>query len=347
MLSSGFLFWLTIGSVYLICCIGLIRCLRSTKSGGTVNSLIVVLSLLTLFGVAEIGFRMRHYFWRGIPWFSRMTWSDDSELGWAGNLVEIPSASDKKILFLGDSFTAGMGVESQQMYYAVVARALGLSAVAYAAPGYGTLQEALVLNRILEHVRPEVVVLQVCSNDLINNYWGLERASLHQRVLRPRPYLENGKIVQHMPRSGGWLRLFLAQNSRLFHFIFIHEEKLLLRLAKSGMLSSIEDEIARDPNFPPFLEAQAVTGSILERMKQRLGTIPFKAFIVDDVEPARAALQRVFAQAGIELSEAGIHALHEATSREPQVKLRLEDGVHLSAAGNEVLGRALAIELRK
>ncbi|MBN8549583.1 MAG: SGNH/GDSL hydrolase family protein [Deltaproteobacteria bacterium] len=342
MFDSGSLFWLIFLGTYVVCVWALIALSRKHRSPRVAGLLIATCSLLTLFGIAEVAFRIRHLYWRDIPWFSGMAWSDDQELGWAGTLVEPPSASGKKILFLGDSFTAGMGVAMQDMYYAVSARELGASAYAYAAPGYGTWQEALALRRLIGQIEPELIVLQVCSNDLINNYWQLERDSLHQRVLRPRPYWENGVSVQHMPRSGGWIRLFLAQHSRVFHFIFIHEEKLMLRLAKLGWASSIEDKMNADPNLPALQEARMVTEEILLQMKSFAGNVPIIAFMVDEAEPALGILKKAFAAVDIPLHESGIKALRRASQKETFAAFRLEDGVHLNAMGNAVFGKAIA-----
>ena len=47
---------------------------------------------------------------------------------------------------------------------------------AYGAGGYGTLQEYLILDEVVDHIRPTMLLWQFCSNDFINNDHALEVA---------------------------------------------------------------------------------------------------------------------------------------------------------------------------
>src|SRR5205085_1716107 len=95
--------------------------------------------------VLEAGLRVRQRF-NGIPLLQSAGEYSDSEFGWKGTFVSGDISTQKpKILFVGDSFTDGLGVPPDAMYFRVAAKLLGIEAFAYGGKGYGTLQELLVL----------------------------------------------------------------------------------------------------------------------------------------------------------------------------------------------------------
>ncbi|MGH7334005.1 MAG: hypothetical protein ACREKS_14940 [Candidatus Rokuibacteriota bacterium] len=88
--------------------------------------------------------------------FLRVT-ARDPILGWdADGTFGDPGAPRLKILVVGDSFTALRdGGDVPRMYYSVLGRAIGAEIFAYGGHGYGTLQEALVIERTLRAVQPD------------------------------------------------------------------------------------------------------------------------------------------------------------------------------------------------
>ena len=81
----------------------------------------------------------------------------------------------KKVLFLGDSYTHAMQVSNDNTYHHILASELGLESFSIGVNGYGTLQQLLLLDKVLEDIRPDMVVLQFCPNDFINNHYVLEQ----------------------------------------------------------------------------------------------------------------------------------------------------------------------------
>jgi hypothetical protein len=97
------------------------------------------------------------------------------------------------VLFIGDSFVWGYDVEAQDRFTELLRKDLpGVRIVNAGIPGYGTGQEYLLLQRLWDTIKPDVVVLVVCtgndrddnsSNRTSNGYF--------------RPYLEQNA-------DGGW-----------------------------------------------------------------------------------------------------------------------------------------------
>ena len=85
--------------------------------------------------------------------------------------VEPGGASAKTILFLGDSFVWGYDVEADDRFTDRMRRDLPqLRIVNGGIAGYGTDQEYLLLRRLWDRIRPDVVVLVFCTeNDRRDN----------------------------------------------------------------------------------------------------------------------------------------------------------------------------------
>ena len=130
-----------------------------------------------------------------------------------------PNSTDEtKVLIIGDSFTHAIHVSNDQTYYALIQRRLAPTQIfAYGAGGYGTLQEVLFIEEIINLVRPQILILQVHSNDIINNSYELELASYINNNRDARPYLDdNGAITVRTPQSKlGMAMTVLAYYSRL------------------------------------------------------------------------------------------------------------------------------------
>jgi len=176
-----------------------------------VNSRFVARLFLFLIGlgapliVLETGVRLKQLVSRGVPVSVEPRDAWDEELGWTGTEHHLGPRDGPLTLVIGDSFTEGLGLKSEELWFAEVAAAQPTSRlIAYGGLGYGTLQELMVLRRYLgEGNEPRLVVLQLCSNDIINNSFELESQSYLQRPPGPRPYLSDSGIALRFPRENG------------------------------------------------------------------------------------------------------------------------------------------------
>lgn len=271
----------------------------------------------------------------------------DDALGWQGERVfGDPHTRRPKVFVIGDSFTEGSGIPPASRYYSVLGRVLGMEVFAYGAGGYGTLQEYLVLDRYLGEINPDIVLLQVHSNDFINNSWELERASYFNNNMTVRPYLIGDAIDYRFPSRLGGLRLFLAANSRLFYEAIIDADRLAADLARRGYLHSVErDILAHGLAFGPFRESMGITNGLIARMKIRLGTTALAAFSADRTAVFFDQWRRIFAEHGIPFCESLPVRIREGEIA--GATLRLADGAHWNVDGHDVAGRSLAEWLLK
>ena len=123
--------------------------------------------------------------------------------------IEIDGGPKKTILFLGDSFVWGYDVEASQRFTDLLRRDLPQHRIVNAGiAGYGTDQEYLLMRRLWERIKPDVVVLIFCvDNDRRDNSTN-SRYDGHYK-----PYLEQ------MPDGSARFRGQPVPKSRHVYFI--------------------------------------------------------------------------------------------------------------------------------
>ncbi len=299
-----------------------------------------VRTVLVLFGVAlpcvflEAGLRIEQWIRKGTPLTLNPSAKWDDTLGWTGKEHIFEPISENPVLVIGDSFTDGLDVPSNQMWFAEVARRYpdrGL--IAYGGLGYGTLQQLMVLQRYhARGISPSLVILQLCTNDIINNSFELERESLLQRAPGPRPYLEGDTIRLRFPRRNDWLLYPLVSISRFAYRKSAHWDALMAEQARSGKAPSVEFDIQnKGYTFEPFKNATRVTYTLLERFKRENGSAPLLLVLVDDIEPYANALRDIARKLKIPF-------FIPPRARPLGPGERLPDGTHLNATGNQIFG---------
>jgi GDSL-like Lipase/Acylhydrolase family len=85
--------------------------------------------------------------------------------------IEHDRGGKPRILFIGDSFTWGFDVETKDRFTEILRTKMPQADIVNAGvPGYGTDQEYLLLEKLWDAVKPDVVVLMFCSdNDRFDN----------------------------------------------------------------------------------------------------------------------------------------------------------------------------------
>ena len=258
-----------------------------------------------------------------------------------------PDTSDLKILVVGDSFTHAVEVSNEQTYYALLQQRLfdkvPTQVFAYGAGGYGTLQEVLLVEKIVGLLRPQIVILQVCENDIINNSYELELASYSNNNRRARPYLDSdGAIRLLTPQSkSNMVMTELASYSRMASWALVRFDQLMATTAKAR---SVEHEIAlRGFDHPGFRRSVAVTERLFARLRRAVpATVKLYAFNASDprTHPVSVYLDALLVQQGFTLIDGVAGAVLEARLRGEPVLAA--DGAHWAPTGHRIAANVIA-----
>lgn len=175
-----------------------------------------------------------------------------------------PASKKLKVLVLGDSFTEGGTVSVGQTYYEHLGRTRpDLEMFAIGGGGYGTLQEYQLLDKWVDEIRPNLVLVQMHPNDLINNSHALESRSTTDNNQMTRPYWENGRVVSRFPENPAWGPLYnLVRHSYLLRLVNVN--LVFLRAKRVG---SIERTATR--HDPDVIQAISTTAELLGMMQRR------------------------------------------------------------------------------
>jgi len=249
-------------------------------------------------------------------------------------------AGKPRILLIGDSFTHAVEVDDERTYHALLARGQPDHEVfAIGAGGYGTLQEALLLERSYPLVRPAIVIWQLCANDLTNNLFEAERHSVRHNNLMRRPYWEQGEIVvrnpapwplaamEHLHRITG-LRLLDVLRDRAYRVL--------------AMLGDRTDPDGFGDADGPALRARAiaVTETILSRSRARHPHSRFLSLNVCGSAEEGAILRAISEASGFHFL--GDYGSRIADRRRPGFEVFSEDGHHFNEHGHALLATMLA-----
>src|SRR6185369_4565386 len=183
--------------------------------------------------------------------------------GFRGRELPLPKPKGiKRILVLGDSNAFGYGVNEEERFSNLLEKQLvGYETVNLGVFGYGTDQEAILLEREGLRFSPDLVILAFIPGDLTDNM-----SSIHSGVSKPYCSLENSRIKLNnvpVPRPGE--RTMVRRGSRIRETLYRHSHLYRLvaqRFNESRIfMSDSVFEMSKD-------EGLRVTVSILEGMNR-------------------------------------------------------------------------------
>jgi len=249
-----------------------------------------------------------------------------------------PKSEKPKVFFIGDSYTFSLEVSNDKLFYKLIQDSLDIEVFAYGVAGYGNIQEYLILERYLEQIQPDIIVLQLCTNDFIDNYCALEVNAGYQ-VLKRRPYLSlEDEIYYDIPIP--WVR----RTSYLYAFL---QDKLYQHFPerKPQATEGVISEQKRD--YADFDNSVKVTELILKRFKERVpeGTT-FAAFPADLFEPYFTEFQGICGRLEIPFMTEIPQAIHRMR-HEKGIEMHAYDGYHWNEAGHQVVGGLIQAWLAK
>ena len=255
-----------------------------------------------------------------------------------------PESRRPRILVTGDSFTQAVEASDGRAYYALMQGPLDAEMFVYGVGGYGTLQEYMSLDGYLEQIRPDLVLWQYCSNDVMNNLPELERRSLFSNNGLVRPYWVDGRVEYLLPKPDPLgVRTLAVRHSRLAYWMLSRWD--IARARTSGASEGVEREIGElGFDHEGFREAVAVTDELMARVRGSLGIIPIVAFSCDDRWPYHQAFEEISRRNDIVFVREVGRAIDEAEGLGEVVKV--EDG-HWNERGHRIAAEALLAAIRQ
>ncbi|MFZ4428690.1 MAG: SGNH/GDSL hydrolase family protein [Saprospiraceae bacterium] len=291
--------------------------------------------------------------WKPTPFFETTEIRKDA----GGNSYEVHYTADKhgfrqygdigtkkiKVLLIGDSFTQANHASTAETYYTLLQDSLNWEIFTFGCSGYGTLQEYLVLDLFMDTIRPDLVLFQYCHNDLINNSFPLERASLWNNNGTRRPYWSENGIYYDIPKRFHGLRTFANTHSRLLFFIFNRID----RLKSHFSTESVETKIAElGKSFPDYAESLKVTDEIFQLIRKRTpSSVPVCIFAADNAPPFYSDVKTVAQKNGFLFIE-GIPEAVALAAKEGKI-VHYQDGAHWSPEGHRIVANTLMQYFRK
>jgi len=178
-----------------------------------------------------------------------------------------------KIFVIGDSYTEAYTVNDGEAFYDVIKKENeNIEIFAYGCSGYGSLQEVLIVNKFLDLINPDIILLQFHSNDIADNDYELYSFLYPSNEGIILPYYVNGEVKWMERKKGyGWM----LAHSYLLRFISV----------RVGILRYISALKGPGNKKNPLLgRALKTTEDILCLMTNREDAIPVISFSVDHPE---------------------------------------------------------------
>ena len=200
------------------------------------------------------------------------------------------NTSKRKMLIIGDSFTEGVNVNNDEVYYNYLDTSK-YEIFAYGCGGYGTLQEFMILDEYFDQIKPDILLIQFCSNDIINNSYELERYNSKNNTHRFRLYLSNGNVKYLYPNM---------MNGALYRIL---DNIYIFRILKLQYLRFYKIEINEKNTNLDYLknyyeESERITLEILGKIKKKSNGIPAILFTTDYKEYSKKNIHSIFEQSG-------------------------------------------------
>jgi len=309
------------------------------------NFSVFFITILFVFLFFELGIRIFHVYKYGIKVKDsfvygiqlKNNYSFDNELGWKNNnspygfqIYGDINSDKKKILIIGDSFTRCLQIPNNKTYYSYLNKNK-FELFVYGADGYSTLQKYQILNKFINKITPDYIVLQLCWNDFIENSYNLSSKSYLNIINIKRPYLINKQFKLCDPSKNNILIYLANHYSKFIRF-------LLSRLQLFSY--NIEKEINRKGEKNNlFQDAINISDNIFNLIKKKSKTTPIIVFNVDNEQPYLKKFENLSLKYDfIYLKEIPLKIQDSLNKGE---KIMLLDNAHWNKLGHKIAGEIL------
>lgn len=251
----------------------------------------------------------------------------------------IPDTLEKRVLFIGDSYTIAVEVSNEKTFYGLLEKRLPIDVYAYAAGGYSSLQKLLMFEELVDKVKPDLVVWQFCSNDFIDNYPELEMEANYKIGVR-RPYLTLDDKIEYrtpVPTLLQWSRY-----SKLAFAVYLIKNKF-----SKGQKPAEEKIAEKHFEYKNYKNAYDITGKILKKIKESIpSNIPLLVFPADAYNPQMNDYIQLCRTHKIDYEISVAHKLNEARFGRKE-EIFTYDGWHWNERGHEVVADALEDRIKE
>jgi lysophospholipase L1-like esterase len=251
-----------------------------------------------------------------------------------------PQSSRPRIFVIGDSYTQAVEVSDDKTYYALLGKELGAEVFAVGARGYGTLQEYMVLDRVIEEIKPSVIVWQFCYNDFMGNSYPLEKQWRAGSIGLERPYVEEGSLSYRIPKPYAWLLRLNNGNLRAIPFLTTLLDHWLYRILDKNKDVVLEKILSEGIKYNDFADSVRVTGQLFDRIRTRSDSTPVILFEACTTAPVfHSTIERLAHERGFNFVSDLPAALDRSRARGEVVDSY--DRVHFNESGHRIVADTL------
>lgn len=248
-----------------------------------------------------------------------------------------PKSGKKKVFFLGDSYVQSVEVSDDKTFYRHIKDSLDVEVFAYGMSGFGTLQEYLVLEKFVETIQPDILVVQTCSNDFLDNHAPLEQASNYRvSVGKRRPYLDKtGSMYYHDPKPS-W------ENVQLYSKFLAILMKRWNNVQQNTALTEPAEKIIVEQGrkYELYDYAVDVTEQLFQKIADKAGSnTKIIIYDADHYQPYVDEYQRISTMINADFTNAPAQALVQTETNGTTV--RSSDGYHWNETGHQVVSNAM------
>lgn len=258
--------------------------------------------------------------------------------------AELPAADQPAIVFLGDSFTAGIEVSEEQRFVSRVGKELGRPAVNLGCASFSPVLSRLVWDEFSPRLQPTAVVLQLYANDLEGD----------QQMARLATRDGQGRITA-VPHRGA-VSFYLIRHSALARTV---KQTLAARRFARQQRQHGHGEWQADPWSPAFTrpltewftaEELVVTETAVLELAASASQrgAPFWLLPIPDRGAVKSGGPDYFCDYWRTLAqqhELGLIDLAEVITKDNVGEMFFATDIHLTPAGHAAVGRAVVEKL--
>ena len=169
-------------------------------------------------------------------------------------LTEMYPLIKRRFFFVGDSYIQSVEVSNNKLFYNLLKDSLDIEVFCLRTRWiWYSSGKKMVIERFVDQIKPDLIVLATCDNDFIDNYAPLEYNSTYKVGIR-RPYYElDGNVTYRkaMPRMQEVIDKSL--------FLGLIRRKLTNSVIKSTEPSSQELMAKLQREYPPYDRSIKIT----------------------------------------------------------------------------------------